>query len=446
MEKRRSFGTILLLAAAGLVPVAATVVVLFLLSPRKSRLLPGAEPPAIPQETFEQRSLSLFTAAPANPYRLPRVERVPLPDFPGACAVWGSTGRDARGHVWFGVSAAGTLVPSARLYEYVPETRTLFDRGGVVEQLRQAGIWRDSEGQMKIHSRIVQGADSYLYFASMDEQGEDEDGTKLPTWGSHLWRIDPETHKWEHLLAAPEGLIAVAGMGRHIFALGYFGHVLYHFDCRTKAIHSVTVGSLGGHISRHFLADDRGHAYVPRLRRADTSLEPVVTLAEFDSTLKEIKETPLKHYYSVGPLAHNHGIVGFQYLADRSLVFVTSLGFLYQVRPPFDDGPAAVSELGWLNSSGPVYAPVLFSYDGQRYVLSLTCESPEQWVVFDLDTRKSQAIPLDMAAGQNDVGGRVLYGSLTRDNAGAFYVVGTAAANDEPGRNKPVVFRLLPEK
>ena len=55
----------------------------------------------------------------------------------------------------------------------------------------------------------------------MDEHGEDTDSGRLPTWGSHLWRLRLADHRWEHLLAVPEGLIAVASSGPRIVALGW---------------------------------------------------------------------------------------------------------------------------------------------------------------------------------------------------------------------------------
>ena len=58
---------------------------------------------------------------------------------------------------------------------------------------------------MKIHSKIVQGPDGCLYFASMDEEGERTDGSRPPTWGSHLWRLRLSDGGWEHLFSAPKG-------------------------------------------------------------------------------------------------------------------------------------------------------------------------------------------------------------------------------------------------
>ena len=119
----------------------------------------------------------------------PKIRNIPIPAFPGSYAIWGATGSDSRGHIWVGVSSKGVEIPSAHLFEFVPETDQLIDRGDVVSELKRAGVWREGEGQQKIHSKIVQAIDGHLYFASMDEQGENEDGSKLPTWGSHLWRL-----------------------------------------------------------------------------------------------------------------------------------------------------------------------------------------------------------------------------------------------------------------
>src|SRR4029077_14421392 len=130
--------------------------------------------------------------------------------------------------------------------------------------LSRAGLLRVGEHQAKIHSKIVQGPDGWLYFASMDEEGEKDDGSALPKWGGHLWRLRLSTNRWEHLLSTPEALLAVGGGDRFIYALGYFDHVLYEFDTRTGEIRHVRVGAVDGHISRNVLVDYRGHVFVPR--------------------------------------------------------------------------------------------------------------------------------------------------------------------------------------
>jgi hypothetical protein len=136
-------------------------------------------------------------ATPAAP---PAVSIVPIPYFNGAHAIWGATGQDARGHIWFGVTTGGLNPDSAHLFEYTPATGAIVDRGNIVEELKRAGLHRAGEHQAKIHSKIVQGPANFIYFASMDEHGENEDGSRLPTWGGHLWRMSLTTQQWEHLL------------------------------------------------------------------------------------------------------------------------------------------------------------------------------------------------------------------------------------------------------
>jgi hypothetical protein len=139
--------------------------------------------------------------------------------------------------------------------------------------------------------------DSIVFWPEL--QGEKADGSKLPIWGSHLWRLRLPENKWEHLLAAPEALIAVGGTGKLIYALGYFSHVLYQYDCATGKGRSIRVGSVDGHVSRNFLVDGRDHVCLPRLTRppgADARSDPAVHLVGFDGDLHEVGQTPLAHY------------------------------------------------------------------------------------------------------------------------------------------------------
>lgn len=401
------------------------------------------KPKAAVLKSYAEITNSLFLSPPENLHAAPTLVPIEIPQFPGSHSIWGATGRDNRGHVWFGVSATGVGIPSAHLFELVPETCEVIDRGDVVSQLKRCGVYRAGEGQMKIHSKIIQAGDGYLYFASMDEQGEEETGGQLPTWGSHLWRLRLPDNEWEHLMSAPEGLIAVGGAGRFIYALGYFQHVLYQLDCETATVRPVRVGSVDGHISRNFLVDHRGHAFVPRMRRLpDDDKSIVTTLVEFDTELHEIGESPLEHYLEGSP-TECHGIVAYQHLADHSIVFTTHVGRLYRVFP-HEDAPADVADLGWLHSRGSTYASSLFTYDGVRYVMSATClgDNKTEWVVYDLDNRSSVATPLEVTIPGVDLNvAHALYGSSTRDNDGNFYWVGFCSYNDG---GFPLLYQLRP--
>jgi hypothetical protein len=381
----------------------------------------------------------------------PQVVQLGLPLFDGAHALWGSTGQDASGHLWFGVTAEGNETPSAHLFEYDPSANQFTDRGDVVTQLIAAGVVRKGEHQAKIHSRIVEGPDRHLYFSSMDEEGEHEDGSQLPRWGGHLWRMSLDTHKWEHLLATPEALIAVGTGDRFVYALGYFGYVLYQFDTKSHDVKRVPVGSVAGHVSRNFVVDYRGHAYVPRVRAES------VSLVELGTDLKELKDTPLEqeHYLQGNPTA-THGITGLQEMADGSWYFTTHVGFLYRIQPPtrsadIDHSAATVSRVGWLHPNGATYVASLFTSDGSDTLLALSHDIIEQgatgryqWLTFELKTGVSRVAPFSVEnIDEGAMSRSLLYGSATRDGQGNHYVVGLASSG---GHTVPIILRVTPRK
>lgn len=377
-------------------------------------------------DEFAARVGTVYTSEDA--YAPPQVEQVALPDFAGSDSIWGASGRDSRGHIWVGVSANGGD-HSAHLMEVLPESGEVIDRGDVLSELKKAGLYREGERQVKIHTKIVQAADGYLYFASTDEQDEAADGSSPPKWGSHLWRLDPATNDWEHLHAVPHGLTALAGGGRWIYALGLWDHVLYQYDTKNGALRHVAVGSIGGHMSRNLVADHRGHVYVPRLVQ---KVGLFVTLVEFDTALNEVGHSSLLEYTNgKRKISRIHGIIGFAYLADRSIVIATHVGYLYRIEPAAE-GHAAVTPIGHFHPSGEAYAASLFSVDGTRYLAGVTRRKRfNEWVIYDLETKRSKAVPLALENPRS-----ILYGSITRDNAGGYYVVGRAGAGN------PLMLRL----
>jgi hypothetical protein len=387
---------------------------------------------AIQPGGYEARTGSRFLPLPEKPFQAPRVRELAVPQFANATSVWGATGRDSGGNIWVGVSASGM---SAHLLRYDPEAETWRDGGAVVEKLKAAGRYRDGEGQIKIHSKIVPADDGWLYFASTDEEGESDVTMVPPRWGGHLWRINPRDLQWQHLLAVPEGLVAASGSGRYVYALGYWGHVLYQYDVSGRTTRRVVVGSVQGHVSRNFLTDTSGHAYVPRL-----SMQPagkvLAELVEYDSDLRELASTPLDFYLGAASPGSNHGIVGVAYLADGRMVFTTDRGQLYLIEPRLERH-AVVTAVGWFHPEGEAYAPSLFSFDGKSLLAGVTQRAGRyEWVVFDLATRISGAFPLDT----KDLRKVLLYGSISRDNAGRFYVAGWATG--ESGGQRPLVLQV----
>ncbi len=381
------------------------------------------------------------TSAPAPAG--PAVVRIAVPDFPGADAIWGATGRDARGHIWFAVSSHAAQAPSARLFEYVPASGKPIDRGDALSALKRCGAYRPGEGQAKIHSRIVQAGDGHLYFASFDEAGEDQRRQILPKWGSHLWRLRLPEHRWEHLLAVPEGLIAVAATGKHVYALGYWEHKLYQYHCATGRVRSVKVGAAAGHVSRNIFTDPAGRVYVPRIAPAGRSGRYASSLVAYDAAVGEVGPRALKHYLDGHP-RRAHGITAFHPLADGSVAFLTHNGRLSLLRAGAD-GRSALEDLGWFHPGGRSYAASLFADSGQRRLMGVAKKDRRQhWVVYDLKTRTATAAVLAVTAPKPEsLEDTMLFGSMTRDRAGNFYVAG--ARGRRHGAYRPVLLKVRPQ-
>ena len=394
-----------------------------------------SSPPTAPAYSYAELTGSVFSPELPDPANGLSTRRLEVPGFEDATSIWGASGRDFRGHLWFGVSASSPG-KSAHLLQFDPQAEAWRDHGAVTDQLRAHGLAQPGAGQVKIHSRIVPAADGWLYFASSDEEGENAATGLPPRWGGHLWRIHPERHVWQHVLAAPEALIAVSGVGRYIYALGYWGHVLYQYDTAKGESRRLVVGSVPGHISRNFLADVRGHAYVPHV--FDRDGKPQAVLVEYDATLNEIGSTPLAFYFGKEAPAANHGIVGLAYFPDGRIAFTTHLGRLYLVQPR-THAPAEVVDAGWLHPDGSAYTPSLFALGGNHWIAGVAQRgSGFEWVTAELRTRLSAAFPLDTKG----LRGVLLYGSITRDDAGRAYLAGWAS--DAKSTQRPLVLQVVP--
>jgi hypothetical protein len=288
---------------------------------------------------------------------------------------------------------------------------------------------------MKIHSKIVTGPDGLLYFASMDEGGENADGSVHPTWGGHLWRLSA-TGAWQHLRGTKEALIAVASGGPYIYALGYFNHALYQYHTKTGVMRSVLVGSAGGHVSRNFVVDARGHAFVPRITRVPDG-SPAAALVEYGADLKELGATPLPEYFEKGN-NDSHGIVGVSPGPDGSSLLTTGKGRLYQIVPR-SSGPSTVTDLGWFHPRGSRYVPSIFRDDATGTIHGVAYgsnygDTKFEWISRTADG-KATAAPLPYGDKPEFPNAAVLYGSMTKDKQGRFYIVGMM-------NNKPVILQI----
>ena len=372
----------------------------------------------------------------------PQSHVLTCPAFDAAEASWGATGKDAQGRIWIGLSARMGEGASAHLYRYEPDSGQCIGCGDVLSQLDRLGLLRPGEAQMKIHTKLVQADDGYLYFASVDDLGMDPNTLQLPIWGSHLWRIDPGDCTWEHLAGLPEGLIALAGGGKWIYAFGYFGHVLYRFDTESRDLLRIDVGSVGSHVSRNIFCDAKGHVYAPRVQPGAGPNSFLVELVEFDTALQERAAHPLEFYGATADLS-SQGITGFTHLQDGSIAFVTQPGHLYRVTP-HDAAPSELVGLGWLDDPGD-YVPSMFTPDGGSTLVGLLRQDGEfsglafQWYTRDLVSGQTLLEPF-LIDGKEAGRSYRFYGSETADSAAGMYLVGYFG---RAGVKTPVLLRVV---
>jgi len=368
--------------------------------------------------------------------RAPKLRELDVPDSYGNTAIWGATGRDNQGRMYFGIAAERVENPSAKLLRYDPASENFEMLGLVNEKLDELGIRKQHpfpETQMKIHSKIVQAGDGKLYFSSQDENEEAGDGSRNALFGGRLFSLDPKTDRWECIHETPEGLIAVAGRGRYVVTLGYFGHVLYQYDTQLKKIRKEKLGTYKGHVSRNIFMDRRGHVYGIRAGLADNkqnegvyqigSDRVRVSLVELDTELRIVREWPLADYAPTGT-TDSHGITGFCELNNGNIVFVTHTGALWQIS--LETGQAELERLGWMDPRGSAYCASLFAPYGDRYVSGfVTSKEGYQWVIFDVQLKRSVLMKLDRSSKDVlQIQNLLLYGCETLSDQARAYVVG----------------------
>jgi len=394
---------------------------------------------------YDVKTGTKFTPLPLDPFATPSLDEIPITlpvEAENTSAIWGATGRDDEGNIYFGVSTHGIAKGygndsrTAYLYQYNPETLQTVLQSDVITELKRAGLYREGIGQNKLHSKIYQANDGYLYFSSFDEAGEDE-GVN-PTWGGHLWRKKPHLLEWEHILSTEEALIAVNTNGRYVYTLGYWNHVLYQFDTQTQNLTRVVVGSVSTHISRNFIVDENGQAFVPYLKENDYN-ELEVYLNHYDTNLKLIAAYPMPDYQHK-KIKNHHGIIGYTSMENGDIYFTTYDGDLYQISL-LETGQNKLRYKGKLHPEGRSYIPSLFTFNGLDYLVAIgkprKKKAKLQWIVYDIKSEESVYVNMKTA----DLNSPLYFGTLTKDNNGRFYIGGRAK---KQRKNMPSLISITP--
>jgi len=108
-------------------------------------------------------------------------------------------------------------------------------------------------------------------------------------------------------------------------------------------------------------------------------------------------------------------------MKNSDIYFTSADGGLYHIKP-FDKSAKKVQYKGMMHPDGNAYIASLFSIDGEGILAGVSQKGSEkyEWVIYDsgLELANTAILPLD------GIKKPLLYGSLTRDSDGGFYVVG----------------------
>ncbi len=418
---------------------------------------PPASAPAVPKipsvridkRSYEEKIGSYFVVKPPGKLTAVRAHEIAFTSA-GGDSIWGALGVTGTGDVWFGISGSGTV--GGQLMQIQNPSSTVMARGAVVQQTEAAVDAENLGGQQKIHSRIRQAVDGYLYFATTNETDEDWQVDRLPRYGSYLWRVKPEGSAWEHVVSSPEALIAIETIGRYVYALGYWGHVLYQFDTATDGVEKLIVGADCGHVSRNFFVDIRGRVFVPRLRKRLLN-QPcshdnvIVNLLEISERLEIMAEHEIPDYLGGNSPHSSQGITAFAYREDQSLIFSTKRGDLFHVISHGDE-PALVLQLGNIDPHTSVSVTNLLSIDGRSQIGSVVQHDfgdrqPQlAWLQHDIQTSTAYYTPIETDASSPlaDARALLLYGTGIRNADGRTFVGGRV--QNQQGEILPLLLEL----
>jgi hypothetical protein len=384
----------------------------------------------------------------------PKIREVRLPVSDGDEAIWGATGRDAKGNIYFGLASKASSELSAGLLQFSPRTGETTLLGRVDEWLSSQDSNRKTSLQDKIHSKFFEATDGNLYFASQDETGEKSDGSANGKEGGYLMRVNRSTGKVESVLQTKTALISIGCSGRYIYALGYFGSMIYQFDTKLQSTRNVLIPNYGGHVSRNILVTPTGHVLALRVTgttlddtRPGTNWTPpvaqdqatdqietseegtlrrrvLVELVELDPNLKELHAWPMKGYEAHGDTS-SHGITSFASLMDGSLLFTTQNGLLWRVHAS-DGKPDRLESFGWIHPDGESSSTAMFAPTGNDYVIAVT-KIGRRFDLLVYYLRLRESVPLTLDLDSDKVFNQplhLLFGSETLDDFGNAYIAG----------------------
>ena len=314
--------------------------------------------------------------------------------------------------------------------EYDPDSDRVTDRGDVLGELRQSGLLRpgESPGRDPHPRRAGGGRLPLLRLRKRDAA----DTGRAGGGGSHLWRLRPPDGRWEHLLRGARR-VGRRGLRR---AVRLRAGPPRPRPVPVRAARRGTSAPLGSAGRRRLrpnalLADHRGHVYVPRL---GDPAGVAMTLVEFNPDLARWRSCR-----STGPgrprASRAPGRGRSRWPTGRWSPSPTG-GFSTASPRARGTGRPASRRSARSTRKGDANVFSLASPDGRRYLMGLARRPARR----GRPLRMARLRPAGEPAGRrprNDrrrrrprTGRPRPAGSITRDDAGRFYVGGSYRRDD----------------
>jgi len=363
---------------------------------------------------------------------------------------WWSLGNDDSGNIYVAISNhENPPNGNVAVFKYDPVLNQMRFLNDLRSVSTAAGNWLSTENQQKVHTRLIRGADSRLYFATHDNSW----GNLTDHRGTHIYAIENDTitdlskTATKYLNRTMQtvtnnigvhvenygtiGMEMTRGTPRLIYGVTYGDGYLYRLNLETgdiKMIAQTGKGYAEG-IIRNFAVDNSGNAYVP-MRGTNTGN---IRIYKYDNTAATWAYTG--KFYTDGFLAANESdksgwVLHVYTKAGDKAYFIAYDGKIYR----FTFATEALDYLGVLDANPNPRVSDLILSDNEQHLYSLVYRynpiNQNKFVDFNLQTGQVTTIDSNITTyGARDL----IFGGLAKDKLGHAYMVGWQYANTSIG-------------
>ena len=354
---------------------------------------------------------------------------------------WWALGSNRAGNIYVAISnhlnyPGGNVA----VFKYDPALGRMSFLNDLQSVSTAAGNWLPSENQQKVHTRLIEGGDGRIYFATHDNSW----GDLADHRGTHFYMIendqitDLSVNTPQYLdkdMQTVEGSIGVhvenygtigmemaPGTPGIIYGITYGEGYLYRLDLGTGGIRMLARTGRGYDkgIIRNLAVDLDGNAYVPV--RGDSTGE--IRIFKYDNTEDSWGDTGKSYidgFLAVDDFEKSGWVLHVYPKARDMAYFIAYDGKVYR----FTFGTETLEYLGILEANpNPHVHNLILSGDGKRLyalVYRYGGSSGNKFVEFNLETGLARTIESRITLyGSRDL----IFGGFAKDRLGHAYMVG----------------------